>query len=172
MPVITRHIGQISLLGEKTAGRDTRQDETASPYFGLRRPKGMHWRYQTLPSMRRTTSSSGAVQDLHRCQQDGNRHPGPGGRESGPAKRHSRLPNVGAVTLEFRPGDALAVGIYESKDVWLARWYALYVVDISHGLRVFDRDNVRKVESGDGIGKMARGEYSAANYAYVLPQTR
>ncbi|GAQ11761.1 hypothetical protein ALT_9082 [Aspergillus lentulus] len=118
-------------------------------------------------------------------------------------------------------GDALAVGTYEGKDVWLASWYqkegdanvrvsfvdrathkyrhvmlvepsaadnfksvpihaggiawygnALYVVDTDHGLRVFDMDNIWKVESGDGIGKMAGGGYSAANYAYVLPQTR
>jgi hypothetical protein len=118
-------------------------------------------------------------------------------------------------------GDALAVGTYEDKDVWLASWYqkegdanvrvsfvdrathkyrhvmlvepsaadnfksvpihaggiawygnALYVVDTDHGLRVFDMDNIWKVESGDGIGKMAGGGYSAANYAYVLPQTR
>lgn len=53
-------------------------------------------------------------------------------------------------------------------------WYGntLYVVDTNHGLRVFDMDNIWKVESGDGIGKISGGGYSAANYAYVLPQMR
>ncbi|GFF50211.1 hypothetical protein IFM51744_07278 [Aspergillus udagawae] len=105
-------------------------------------------------------------------------------------------------------GDALAVGIYEGKDVWLASWYkkkgdanvrvsfvdrathkyrhvmlvepsaadnssnTLYVVDTSHGLRVFNVGNIWKVERDDGIGKMAGGGYSAANYEYVLPRTR
>ncbi|GFG27668.1 hypothetical protein IFM61606_07717 [Aspergillus udagawae] len=49
---------------------------------------------------------------------------------------------------------------------------ALYVVDTGHGLRVFDVGNIWKVERGDGIGKMAGGGYSAANYEYVIPRTR
>jgi hypothetical protein len=56
-------------------------------------------------------------------------------------------------------------------------WYgnALYVVDTDDGLRVFDMDNIWRVETGDGIGKKAEsngGGYSAANFAYVLPQMR
>lgn len=53
-------------------------------------------------------------------------------------------------------------------------WYgnALYVVDTDNGLRVFDLDNIWKVDVGDQVGKKDGGGYSAANYRYVLPQIR
>lgn len=119
-------------------------------------------------------------------------------------------------------GDALAVGTYEGRDVWLVSWYqdegdanvrvsfidrathkyrhvllvepnakdnftsvpihaggiawygnALYVVDTSKGLRVFDMDNLWEVAIADGVGKNdAAGGYSANSYRYVLPQIR
>ncbi|KAL4897511.1 hypothetical protein BDV59DRAFT_167915 [Aspergillus ambiguus] len=118
-------------------------------------------------------------------------------------------------------GDALAVGTYEGRDVWLVSWYqaegdsnvrvsfidrtnhkyrhvmlvepsakdnfksvpihaggiawygnALYVVDTSHGLRVFDLDNLWEVSIADGVGKNDAGGYSANSYRYVLPQIR
>ena len=53
-------------------------------------------------------------------------------------------------------------------------WYGdtLWVVDTSKGLRVFDLNNIWQVETGDGVGKMSNGEFSAQNYRYVIPQIR
>ncbi|KAF9888047.1 hypothetical protein FE257_009311 [Aspergillus nanangensis] len=53
-------------------------------------------------------------------------------------------------------------------------WYgnALYVVDTSKGLRVFDMDNIWTVDIADGVGKTSAGKYTANSYAYVLPQSR
>lgn len=53
-------------------------------------------------------------------------------------------------------------------------WYgnALYVVDTKNGLRVFDLDNIWKVDSGAGVGKGTDGKYRANDYAYVIPQVR
>ena len=53
-------------------------------------------------------------------------------------------------------------------------WYGdtLWVVDTTKGLRVFDLNNIWQVETGDGVGKMANGEFSAQNYRYVIPQIR
>ena len=52
-------------------------------------------------------------------------------------------------------------------------WYGntLWVVDTNHGIRVFDMDNIWKVESGEAVGKSGN-TYTAANYKYVLPQIR
>lgn len=53
-------------------------------------------------------------------------------------------------------------------------WYgnSLWVVDTWNGIRVFDMDNIWKVSSGDGVGKTAGEDYSAAGYRYVIPQIR
>lgn len=53
-------------------------------------------------------------------------------------------------------------------------WYGntLWVVDTTHGIRVFDLSNIWQVESGDGVGKKTGGGYSAASYKYVIPQIR
>ena len=52
---------------------------------------------------------------------------------------------------------------------WYGEW--LYVVDTSHGIRVFDLGQIWQVEDGDDVGKKG-GKYSAAGYLYVLPQIR
>ncbi|HTE56214.1 MAG TPA: hypothetical protein VK698_35420 [Kofleriaceae bacterium] len=48
----------------------------------------------------------------------------------------------------------------------------LYVVDTSHGFRVFDMTRILRVQTGvDSIGlDPASGDYYAHNYAYVVPQ--
>lgn len=53
-------------------------------------------------------------------------------------------------------------------------WYGdtLWVVDTWKGIRVFDLKNIWKVQSGDGVGRTSSGGFSAANYAYVIPQIR
>ncbi|KAL2018187.1 hypothetical protein VTK56DRAFT_1160 [Thermocarpiscus australiensis] len=53
-------------------------------------------------------------------------------------------------------------------------WYGntLWVVDTTHGIRVFDMNYIWQVGSGDGVGKTSSGGYSAAGYKYVLPQIR
>lgn len=53
-------------------------------------------------------------------------------------------------------------------------WYGntLWVVDTTHGIRVFDLSNIWHVDSGDGVGKKTGGGYSAATYKYVIPQIR
>ena len=47
-----------------------------------------------------------------------------------------------------------------------------YIVDTDERFRVFDLVQIWKVGMGDGIGRKAVGGFSAANYAYVLPQSR
>lgn len=51
-------------------------------------------------------------------------------------------------------------------------WYGefLFIVDTSQGIRVFDLDNIWRVDSGDKIGKSDDDTYSAQGYKYVLPQ--
>lgn len=53
-------------------------------------------------------------------------------------------------------------------------WYGnyLYVADTKDGLRVFDLDNIWKVDLGDGVGKQSNGKYTADDYEYVIPQVR
>ncbi|KAK2749390.1 hypothetical protein FQN57_006322 [Myotisia sp. PD_48] len=53
-------------------------------------------------------------------------------------------------------------------------WYGntLWVVDTDRGIRVFDLNNIWRVESGDGVGKKAGGGYSAQGYEFVIPQIR
>lgn len=53
-------------------------------------------------------------------------------------------------------------------------WYgnSLYVADTKDGLRVFDLDNIWKVDIGDGVGKQSDGKYTANDYEYVIPQSR
>ncbi|RPA98383.1 hypothetical protein L873DRAFT_1687910 [Choiromyces venosus 120613-1] len=74
-------------------------------------------------------------------------------------------PYDNAGSVDFRSVKVHAGGI---------AWYgnSLYVVDTSRGFRVFDLTQIWKVESGDGIGRKAGGGFSAAGYAYVLPQSR
>jgi len=55
-------------------------------------------------------------------------------------------------------------------------WYGdlLYVVDTSHGIRVFDTTKIMQVTAnGDKatIGRQPDGSYTAHNYLYVLPQS-
>ncbi|PWW73263.1 hypothetical protein C7212DRAFT_359401 [Tuber magnatum] len=74
-------------------------------------------------------------------------------------------PYSNAGTADFRSVKVHAGGI---------AWYgnSLYIVDTDNGFRVFDLTQIWKVETGDGIGRKAGGGFSAANYAYVLPQSR
>ncbi|KAG0136916.1 hypothetical protein HOY82DRAFT_548410 [Tuber indicum] len=74
-------------------------------------------------------------------------------------------PYLNAGTADFRAVNVHAGGI---------AWYgnSLYIVDTNKGFRVFDLTQIWKVETGDGIGRKSGGGFSAANYAYVLPQSR
>lgn len=60
------------------------------------------------------------------------------------------------------------VGIHAGGIMWYGD--TLWVVDTSKGIRVFDLTNVWEVGSGDGVGKVSAGKYSAAGYKYVIPQ--
>ncbi|KAJ4420298.1 hypothetical protein N0V85_000647 [Neurospora sp. IMI 360204] len=53
-------------------------------------------------------------------------------------------------------------------------WYGntLWVLDTYNGIRVFDLTNIWQVGSGDDVGKVSSGVYSAAGYKYVIPQIR
>ncbi|EFY87876.1 hypothetical protein MAC_06124 [Metarhizium acridum CQMa 102] len=53
-------------------------------------------------------------------------------------------------------------------------WYrdTLWVVDTSNRIRVLHMTNVWEVGSGDKVGKISAGKYSAAGYKYVIPQIR
>ncbi|KAH2186637.1 hypothetical protein KXW61_008292 [Aspergillus fumigatus] len=62
-----------------------------------------------------------------------------------------------------------AVPVHAGGIAWYGEW--LYVVDTSHGIRVFDLGQIWQVEDGDDVGKKG-GKYSAAGYLYVLPQIR
>ncbi|PKX93389.1 uncharacterized protein P174DRAFT_422391 [Aspergillus novofumigatus IBT 16806] len=62
-----------------------------------------------------------------------------------------------------------AVPVHAGGIAWYGEW--LYVVDTSHGVRVFDLSKIWQVEDGDDVGKKG-GKYSAAGYLYVLPQIR
>ncbi|KFH46931.1 hypothetical protein ACRE_022450 [Hapsidospora chrysogenum ATCC 11550] len=66
--------------------------------------------------------------------------------------------------------DFRAVPIHAGGIVWYGD--TLWVVDTWNGIRVFDMSNIWQVGSGDGVGKVSDGEYSAANYKYVIPQIR
>lgn len=68
------------------------------------------------------------------------------------------------------PDDFREVPVHAGGIIWYGN--TLWVVDTSNGIRVFDMDNIWKVSSGDGVGKGATGEYSAAGYRYVIPQIR
>ena len=74
-------------------------------------------------------------------------------------------PYSNAGTADFR-----AVKVHSGGIAWYGN--SLYIVDTDKGFRVFDLTQIWKVETGDGIGKKAGGGFSAANYAYVLPQSR
>lgn len=64
---------------------------------------------------------------------------------------------------DFRPVPVHAGGI-----VWYGN--TLWVVDTKNGIRIFDLDNVWRVDDGDEVGKKSGGGYSAAGYRYVIPQ--
>jgi hypothetical protein len=63
-----------------------------------------------------------------------------------------------------------AVGVHAGGIMWYGD--TLWVVDTSNGIRVFDMSNIWKVGSGDKVGKISAGKYSAAGYKYVIPQIR
>lgn len=62
------------------------------------------------------------------------------------------------------------VGIHAGGMTWFGN--TLWVVDTSIGFRVFDLSNIWKVDIGDSVGKNSDGTYTAANYAFVIPQIR
>lgn len=62
------------------------------------------------------------------------------------------------------------VGIHAGGIMWYGD--TLWVVDTSNGIRVFDMSNIWEVGSGDKVGKVSAGKYSAAGYKYVIPQIR
>lgn len=74
-------------------------------------------------------------------------------------------PYSNAGTADFR-----AVKVHSGGIAWYGN--SLYIVDTDKGFRVFDLTQIWKVETGDGIGRKTGGGFSAANYAYVLPQSR
>jgi hypothetical protein len=86
---------------------------------------------------------------------------------SPPIYRHVLL--VDPVERDGRP-DFAAVPVHAGGVAWFDHW--LYVVDTSHGFRVFDLDHILDVDTADdGIGYDAtRGVYRAWGYAYVIPQ--
>lgn len=88
---------------------------------------------------------------------------------SKPAYRHVLLvePTGSTGTPDFK-----AVRIHAGGIMWYG--HLLYVVDTSHGLRVFDMNDLLKVTASgdkDNIGRQPDGSYEAHNYAFVLPQS-
>jgi len=87
-----------------------------------------------------------------------------------PASIHYRFvllvePVAGEAGPSFGPIRVHAGGL-----AWVGDY--LYVVDTSHGFRVFDMTRILRVQTGvDSIGlDPASGDYYAHNYAYVVPQ--
>ncbi|SPN96494.1 uncharacterized protein DNG_00022 [Cephalotrichum gorgonifer] len=88
----------------------------------------------------------------------------------------ARLTFVDKNTLKYRhvllvyphaKDDFRAVPIHAGGIVWYGN--TLWVVDTSNGIRVFDLDNIWKVDIGDAVGKSGSG-YTAQGYRYVIPQ--
>ena len=64
--------------------------------------------------------------------------------------------------------DFKEVGVHAGGIVWYGN--TLWVVDTSKGIRVFDMDNIWRVDTGDSVGKRSDGTYTAQGYKYVIPQ--
>ena len=70
----------------------------------------------------------------------------------------------------FEPDDFREVPVHAGGIMWYGD--TLWVVDTNNGIRVFDMNNIWRVDDGDGVGKASGGRYTAAGYKYVLPQIR